>query len=75
MVREERPVWEREVLTHLKCKFVSSRKLDLRRTQVKEGASISRKESFGSSKPTFLHGVKKSKEAEYLLQLIVKHSP
>ena len=74
MVREERPVWEREVLTYLKCKFVSSRKLDLRRTQVKEGASI-RKESFGSSKPTFLNGVKKSKEAEYFLRLIVKHSP
>lgn len=37
VVGQKRPVCEREVFTHLKYSFVSSRKLDLRRSEVKEG--------------------------------------
>lgn len=61
---QERPVCEREVLTHSKCKFVFSREVDLRRSQVKKGVGISRKEPFESSKPTFLGGIKKSKQSD-----------
>ena len=79
---QERPVCEREVLTHSKCKFVFSREADLRRSQVKKGVGIGRKEPFESSKPTFLGGIKKSKESgdtglptKYFLLLLVKNSP
>lgn len=61
---QERPVCERGVLPHLQCDFVFSRKLDLRRSQVKKQVGISRKESFESSKPTFSNGIKKLQKSD-----------
>lgn len=61
---QEKPVCERGVFPHLQCDFVLSRKLDLRKSQVKKEVGISGKEAFESSKPTFSNEIKKLKKSD-----------